>query len=565
MIIMNNRQSEPSAGRSAADIVFWAVALFILFWALGDRSLWGSEDRWAEVTREMFLTKDFFHPRINGEPYFDKPLLGYWFIALVSGLTGSLNEWSVRAPSAVSGLLALWATVYLGRKLWSDRVGRTAGWILLTTYGMLFWARLGEADMANLAAIALAVAWYWSRRDSENFFAYLVFYLICFIGAHTKGLTAVVIPFVAVFPDLLRERRWRSHLNPANFLAMALCAVIYLAPFAYAAMTREGYHSSGLALVLQENIQRFFSPLDHVEPFYIYLYCLPELFLPWTPLLLAAFLGVFASWRHLDRNTRWLAEAIILIFLFFTASGSRRVYYILPILPFCALLTSWFLMAEGKERLKKIAIGIQITVFALVALAGVLSPAIWPIIKRRMGFVPTMDLMVTTPMLGFLALVIFALWWLRPALLANFTWTDQRIAGLLGAAAILMGGFFCWQYVSLDAYRTEKPFARELKNHITGIAEKEIAAYREVRANILFYLDLPEPVLVLRDPGSVQRFLKSSKGTKVLVSQRRDLNDVLPELQYRLRKQPSLSEKVYPWVDSSNRKLVVWTIDEDRG
>lgn len=564
MTIMNNRQTEPSAGRSAADIVFWAVALFILFWALGERSLWGSEGRWAEVTREMFLTKDFFHPRINGEPYFDKPLLSYWFIALVSGLTGSLNEWSVRTPSAVSGLLALWATVYLGRKLWSDRVGRTAGWILLTTYGILFWARLGEADMANLAAIALAVAWYWSRRDSENFFSYLVFYLICFIGAHTKGLTAVVVPFVAVFPDLVRERRWRSHLNPANFLALALGVVIYLAPFAYAAMTREGYQSSGLALVLQENIQRFFSPLDHVEPFYLYLYCLPELFLPWTPLLLAAFLGVFFSWKHLDRNTRWLAESVILIFLLFTASGSRRVYYILPILPFCALLTSWFLTAEGKERLKRIAIGIQITVFALVALAGVLSPAIWPVVQWRVGFVPPRDLMVAAPTVGLSALVVLALWRLRPGLWVNLTGTNQRTAGLVGVGAVLVGGFFCWQHVSLDAYRTEEPFARELKTLVNGMAPNDIGFYRKVGSNILFYLDLPEPVRVLPDPGSVQKFLASNMGINVLVSQRRYIDDLFPVLPNQIRERPSLSEKSYPWGKTS-KKHVAWKTGAEKG
>jgi len=77
------------------DIIFWAVAILLFFWALGDRGLWGSEGRWAEVVREMFLTGDFFHPTINGDPYFDKPLLTYWFIALVSAVTGSLNEWTV--------------------------------------------------------------------------------------------------------------------------------------------------------------------------------------------------------------------------------------------------------------------------------------------------------------------------------------------------------------------------------------------------------------------------------------------------------------------------------------
>ena len=131
---MDSSVSKAKVRIRISDIIFWVVALFFLFWVLGNRGLWASEDRWAEVTREMFLSGNFFHPTINGEPYFDKPLLTYWLIALVSALTGKLNEWTVRLPSAIAGIMVLWATVFLGRKLWSEEAGRTSGWILLTAF-----------------------------------------------------------------------------------------------------------------------------------------------------------------------------------------------------------------------------------------------------------------------------------------------------------------------------------------------------------------------------------------------------------------------------------------------
>jgi len=73
---------------SSSNLVFWTAACLLLFWAVGYRGLWGPEGRWAEIVREMFLKGDFFHPTINGEPYFDKPLLTYWVIALVTAVTG---------------------------------------------------------------------------------------------------------------------------------------------------------------------------------------------------------------------------------------------------------------------------------------------------------------------------------------------------------------------------------------------------------------------------------------------------------------------------------------------
>jgi 4-amino-4-deoxy-L-arabinose transferase-like glycosyltransferase len=94
---------------------------------------------------------------------------------------------------------------------------------------IIFWGR-AAADMENLAAITLAVAWYWKRRERPNFCSYIVFYLICSLGAQAKGLTAIVVPIVAVLPDFLRERRWKMHLSFFHLMALAFGAAIYLCP-----------------------------------------------------------------------------------------------------------------------------------------------------------------------------------------------------------------------------------------------------------------------------------------------------------------------------------------------
>src|SRR5262249_49762572 len=59
----------------ALAVLLLAASLFLI--KLGDRSLWGSEGRWSEVTREMQLTQNYFWPTINGRVYYDKPLLSY--------------------------------------------------------------------------------------------------------------------------------------------------------------------------------------------------------------------------------------------------------------------------------------------------------------------------------------------------------------------------------------------------------------------------------------------------------------------------------------------------------
>jgi len=496
----------------------------------------------------MFLTGDFFHPTINGEPYFDKPLLTYWLIALISTLTGRLDEWIVRLPSAISGLLALWATVYLGRRLWSAEVGRTAGWILLTTYSFLFWSRAGTADMENMAAVTLALAWYWARRDRPNFSAFFVFYLIAFIGSLTKGLTAMIVPVLAVLPDVLAKGRWRTVLRPSHFLAMALAGCIYFAPFIYASITRVDYQASGLALVF-------------------HFYYLPMLFLPWTPLFLGACAGMARCWKDLDSRTRWLIKAALLIFLFFTASGSRRSYYILPILPLCALWTAVFLQTDSVLLpalmiFKRWGLRIQAGLLAVLAFIYIASPMIWPVLRDRIGFVAPQGLKVATLVCGLTVFGLLAFFHWRSGLLSAVLGTARPAAPLVAAVAVFMGVLFCWQMNVLEIYRTERPFSLELKARLVGVDPEQVAFFRKVSPNALFYLDFSRPVQLLPDQEAAQRLIEGSPTDNVLISRRKYLPKLVPILPASLIQRPDLAEKVRVWEQRSSRKLVAWDLSK---
>ncbi len=542
-------------------IVFWVSSLFLLFWGLDQMPLIGSAHRWAEVAREMLITGDFFHPTINGEPYFDKPLGSYWLILLTASITGGLNQWAVKLPSAVAGLLALWATGWLGRKLWSEKTGRTAGWILLTTYGFLMWGRRGEADIANLAAIILAVAWYWARREKTNFGGYLVFYLICFIGAHAKGLTAIVLPVIILLPDVIRQRRWRSHLQLSHFAALAVGLTVYLMPFFYVSMSNPDYQSDGLHLVFRENIQRFFKPFDHVQPFYVYLIHAPQLFLPWAPVLIIALAGLFKSIKNLAYNTRWLLEATLLIFLFFSASGSKRFYYILPILPFFALITAVFFHTEGLRGWKRLGLNIQKMLFLSALFALMLLPVLWPGIGKYTLFVFPRDILIGTPLLGLAGLMFWVLDYYRPGCLTAVLGIRREMAPLVASALILMGGFFTWQYVSLEKYETKRPFAVALKKLVSGVDKGNIVFYNTFPAKVVFYADLPVPLKVFHNAGEVRSFLESHSEPIIIISRREDSEEFFKLLPSALRKKPSLAENTYPWEHRKERKLIVWKIE----
>jgi 4-amino-4-deoxy-L-arabinose transferase-like glycosyltransferase len=331
----------------------------ILLLMLGSGVLWNLETRWAAIAMEMMRSGDYFHPYYFTEAYFDKPLLSYWLITGFGHLFGQLNEWALRLPSALAGLLAVWCTYRLGAKLFSRETGLLAGWMLATCFFFVFWARVASADILNLAGTIAAVAWYFERKDRPGFISYSVFFLILAVTCLTKGLIAAVIAILVIIPDLLRNGNWKQYANGQLVLAAILAIAVYFVPFVLSDI-RGGanYPQSGLGMVFRENVVRFFHPFDHKGPIYTYLIYFPLYSLPWSIFLPSVLWRAWREWKTLEWMSRWALWACLLIFLFLTASGSRRSYYILLILPFAVLMIAdWIMAAPSWLAARRTAVG----------------------------------------------------------------------------------------------------------------------------------------------------------------------------------------------------------------
>jgi len=541
------------------EIIFWTTALALLFFKLGSTSPWQSEDRWLEIAREMIASGNYFKPTINGVIYFDKPLLSYWFEVLIAAVIGGFNEWAMRIPSAIAALVTLWATIDLGRRLWSEKIGLLAGWILLTGFGFLQWGRLAEADMENLAFTLVAVNWYWRQRDVSTFSGYAIFYLIIAVGAQCKGLTAVVVPLLALLPDMLNNQRWRQHINRSHILALLFASVVYLLPFLLATssttttVTTSG-HSSGLGLVIRENIVRYFAPFDHVGPIYTYLIAIPQFMFPWSPVLIAALIACYQKRFREQVNVGWILWSFTLIFLFFTLSGSRRGYYILPILPYGALLSARFLLDNTlSASLRRWSLNITAALLILFSLLQLLTPLLWPTLEQRLGTTLPAEFKLMSLVIGGFSLLSF---------LALFLWRrreeDSVMIAITASSVVLWSGLFFWQQPAFDHYRTEVPFARGLKALGANLSASQIAIYhKQPSGRLLYYSELPLPIQQIDRATQLQTFMDTGPYPKLILAESKYQNE-LPE---SLRNQtPDLIETQYGWEKDGRDKIRAWKI-----
>ena len=132
--------TEPAPPPSwSRDLLLLALAFGVIFgFRLGNHPLANpDEGRYAEVPREMLAAGDFVTPRLDGVPYFEKPPLMYWAVAVCLKVLGS-SEWSVRAAPALFGLGGVLLTYAAGRRLH----GRSAG-LLAAAFAALALAGCG--------------------------------------------------------------------------------------------------------------------------------------------------------------------------------------------------------------------------------------------------------------------------------------------------------------------------------------------------------------------------------------------------------------------------------------
>jgi len=87
-------------------ILFLALAYIVLFWRLGVPTFWDPDEaHYAETSRQMVVTGDWWAPFYNEQPFFDKPVLFHQLQGLAMIALGQ-NELAARIQRGIDGLRA---------------------------------------------------------------------------------------------------------------------------------------------------------------------------------------------------------------------------------------------------------------------------------------------------------------------------------------------------------------------------------------------------------------------------------------------------------------------------
>ena len=356
--------TQPRAGIRTRMLAafFAAILLYLCFFsrlsALG--FVGPDEPRYANVARAMLESGDWVTPRLNGQPWFEKPALYYWAAAAAFRIFG-VNEFAARLPSALAATLATLGLAWLALRL----DGRKTAWYVLlllpTAVGMFGFARAATTDMLFSATLALslaAAAWALWGAPAEAAGAPSPRYSIlaafgALLGAATlaKGPVAIVLAAGSVGLWALASKRWRDAFRLAHPLAITAFGVVALPWYMLCAARNPGFVRSFL---FQHNVERFLTPVfRHEQPVWFFAPILLLGLAPWTVLLY----GPARDGVSLCREKRWanspglfIACWAIFPVLFFSLSESKLPGYVLPAIPPLILLMARSLARSVAER-----------------------------------------------------------------------------------------------------------------------------------------------------------------------------------------------------------------------
>ncbi|MBC7962113.1 MAG: glycosyltransferase family 39 protein, partial [Steroidobacteraceae bacterium] len=318
------------------------------------------EGRYAEIPREMLERWDFITPTLNYVHYFEKPPLLYWLNAASMRIFG-LNEFAARLPSALCGLATVLTTYLTARWLYDRRTALISALILGTSAGFVLQSRIILTDMlltfcltAALGAFIVAAS---QEKHRDRALPWYLFYLFSALAVLTKGLIGIVFPAGIIFFYLLLGHEWgvlkRMRLSSGLLLFLAVAA-----PWFVAVSLRNPEFAR--FFFIHEHFERFTSNVHgRSQPVWFFIPVLAGTMLPWSFFIPGALGRAWRNRHHEGLPGLFLLVWSVLIFLFFSKSGSKLVPYLLPIFPPLAIMISsrfCVLLEERGREIKLVAL-----------------------------------------------------------------------------------------------------------------------------------------------------------------------------------------------------------------
>jgi len=452
-----------------AILLFFILAAMILLSAVGSYGVVETSDaRYAEIAREMFLSKDWLHPNLLDVHHYHKPPVTYQITALGYQLWG-INPFAARFFLQVTILIQIVLVYLLTLEFTAQK--RTALWasVIYFTFPLVLIASRNLTTDAFLTTFTLLSIYSWVRyrKRGEVFWLYLFTFSLG-LGFLTKGPVVFLAPVMfAIFYNRIEssKRTWNIH----HLIAWSVFLAVAASWFVYLAFDNPAFWDYFIG---KQTVDRFsHNVFNRSEPFWYFIVLAPLVGMPWLLLFPWFFKRSSLTFKPLTiESVLVLSVAVPLIF--FSISTSKRILYILPLYPLLAVATALFLQKLPEmynKTVLRVISGYALLLFTIFTLA--------PWIPGKVDFPAYL-----TP-LSLLLIVLLAAAWKSDRLESK---SKSVLISFVTSSYFLIVATILFSH-SIQTFKIATPVTEWISTQ--GLQEREILIYNKRLPSVAFELN----------------------------------------------------------------------------
>lgn len=333
------------------------LTLLIYIPYLGSNEVDGNEPIRIILAKDIIKSSNWFTPMLHGKPYFLKPPLMSWLIAINGILFSTIDEWIARLVSVLATFLTS-VSIYILTAGHINRKERLYSAILsLSLIGAISKGRTAEIDSLFISFVVITLL-IWFNGYKKNWNNYTTWGLSLFflaIGFLTKGPQIIGYFYITISAFLIYKRKTTLLFTKAHLFGLSiffLVLTIYILNILQFISLGE-YLKMWKYQITQRTHSSSYNFFEHLATFPLRILLQ---FIPATILLLPI---VFLKnknhfFNRLLNNDLIIFSLIMIVInfpLYWILPGSRTRYY-LPAGPFFCILASVsysYLMENLKE------------------------------------------------------------------------------------------------------------------------------------------------------------------------------------------------------------------------
>jgi 4-amino-4-deoxy-L-arabinose transferase-like glycosyltransferase len=466
-----------------------AIALIALLFNLNSYSvLEASEARYAEISREMFRSRNLLQPTLLNIFHFHKPPVTFWLTSIGFELFG-VNAFGARFWLQLSLILQGILIYLISQRLFEMQIRSILAVTIYLSFPLSLISARNLTTDNFLTTLVLAVIYsltaYYCQRQVWGIYGAAIFTGIGFI---TKGPAILVVPFF-YWGYLIFARRVKFSVALKHLaIALVLGGTLGLSWYVIVAQQLPSLTDYFLGRQLADRVLNA-ETFDRTKPvwFYPLIFCTTTL--PWFLIYLAS---LFRSGYRLGKNNDALQLSfywLLLPLIIFSLTSSKLMMYLLPIYPGLAIVIASLITKMNNSDLKwftRVFIGFYwllgaIALFApfFINVSGTRLTITWQMLVSAvlMLAVPVLTHRLITQNQG---LKLGAI-----ALLSMLTFTIYG-GYLIGANELSFGG--------------TRPLAEFIQTH--ELADQPILVFDRLLPSLAFNLDRN---IITLDNGGVER------------------------------------------------------------